>query len=268
MSLAARRGPLGRQPSGVFNFADLPDHVLYFEDSPRRVRVVFRGVTVADSRWVKLLHESGTPAVYYFPQDDVRSDLLRPSPTRRDSPWKGTAHYRSIDVDGQRSEDAVWSYPDPVAEASWLAGYLAFEWQRVDAWFEEDEQVFLEPRDPYHRIDVLHSSRHVRVLVDGETVADSTRPRLLFETGARTRYYLPAQDVRTDLLVASSRVSRCQYKGLASYFSLRLGDLLLDDLVWTYLDPSPEARKIAGLLCFQHEHQQVRLEVDATPVET
>ncbi len=84
---------------------------------------------------------------------------------------------------------------------------------------------------------------------------------------ARTRYYLPAQDVRTDLLVASSRVSRCQYKGLASYFSLRLGDLLLDDLVWTYLDPSPEARKIAGLLCFQHEHQQVRLEVAATPVD-
>lgn len=262
MSLAAGRGPLGRQPLGMFNFVELPDHVLYFEDSPRRVRVVFRGITVADSRRVKLLHESGAPAVYYFPQDDVRNDLLRPSSTRRESSWKGTAYYWSIEADGQRTEDAVWSYPDPVEEASWLSGYLAFEWQRVDAWFEEDEQVFLEPRDPYHRIDVLHGSRHVHIAVGGEVVADSVRPRLLFETGARTRYYLPAADVRSDLLVQSSRLSRCQYKGLASYFSLRLGDLLLEDVGWTYLDPSPEATKIAGLLSFHQEHQQIRLEVD------
>lgn len=267
MSLAVGRGPLGEHPSGRFNFEGLPGHVLYFEDSPRRVRVVFRGETVADSRRVKLLHETGTPAVYYFPEEDVRTDLLRASPTRVDSSHKGTATYWSLVVGDVEATDAVWSYQHPAHTAPWLAGYLAFVWDKVDAWFEEDERVFLEPRDPYHRIDALRSSRRVRLSWDGEWLASSLRPTLVFETGARTRYYLPPEDVHTDVLVQSPTLSRCQYKGLASYWSIKVGDLLVPDLVWTYLDPSPEAAKIAGLLCFRHEHVRLRLEVDGEVAE-
>ena len=94
----------------------------------------------------------------------------------------------------------------------------------MDAWYEEDEQVFVHPRGPYKRVDVLKSSRHVQVLVDGEKVADTRRPRLLFETGLPTRFYFPREDVRTEILIPSSTTTRCPYKGTASYYSVRIGD--------------------------------------------
>jgi uncharacterized protein (DUF427 family) len=261
MGLTIGTAPFGDRPGGAFN-ADLaaPPHLLYFEDSPRRVRVVFAGQTVAESGRMKLLHESGRVPCYYFPAEDVRMGLLERSATVTKSPAKGEASYWSIVVAGRRSVDAAWAYEQPVAAASWLAGFCSFTWDAVDAWFEEDEQVFGHAKDPYHRIDILAGSRHVQVRHGGVLLAESRRPMLLFETGLPVRYYLPAQDVRTDLLEPSDSHTRCPYKGVASYYSVRTADGLAADLAWYYPDPSAEAGRIGGLVCFYND--RVELAVD------
>ena len=123
----------------------------------------------------------------------------------------------------------------------------------MDAWFEEDEEVHVHARDPRVRIDVLASSRRVRIEIDGVTVADSRAPRLLFETNLRTRYYLPKTDVRMDLLESSATTSGCPYKGEARYWSVRVGDRVLADLAWSYPTPLPESQKVAGLVAFTDE---------------
>jgi uncharacterized protein (DUF427 family) len=123
----------------------------------------------------------------------------------------------------------------------------------MDAWFEEDEEVFTHPRDPYTRVDILPSSRHVRVEVDGVTLAESASPRLLFETGLPVRYYLPKTHVRMDLLTPTDSESHCPYKGQAQWWSVRVGDSLHEDLAWSYRAPLPESQKIAGLVAFYNE---------------
>ncbi|MBV8721889.1 MAG: DUF427 domain-containing protein, partial [Candidatus Eremiobacteraeota bacterium] len=159
------------------------EHWVETEPSPRHVRAVFAGATIADSKRVLLLRERGHVAVYYFPMDDVRMDLLVPTDKRTHCPYKGDASYRSIDVNGRRAENAVWAYEEPLPERVDIKGHVAFYWDKLDQWFEEDEEVFVHPRDPHHRVDACRSSRHVRVVIGGETVAESDRPVLVFETG-------------------------------------------------------------------------------------
>ena len=199
---------------------------LSFEPSPRRVRAELGGATVVDSRRPLVVWEAGKVVpVYAFPREDVREHAL--------------------------PEGAARGYDDPD-----LAGHLTLDWQAMDAWYEEDEEVFVHPRDPYKRVDVLQSSRHVRVEIDDRVVAETTRPRLLFETGLPTRYYIPQDDVRMELLAPTDHHSRCPYKGLASYWSA--GDD--ENIAWSYLDPIPEQPKIRGLIAFFNE--RVDLHVD------
>ena len=259
MSLTVGSGPFGRAPGGVFNF-EPPEGVLYFEDSPRWVRAVFNGETIVDSRCAKLLHESGHLPVYYFPEADVRMDLLEQTDRSTHCPLKGDAAYWSVRVGDRVAENAAWSYPEPIAGAPPLAGLLAFYWRALDAWFEEDEEVFVHPRDPYHRVDVLGTSRQVRIAVHGGTVAESGRALVLFETGLPPRYYLPPEDVRADVLVPSETTTRCPYKGVASYWSVEAGGTLEDDLVWSYQEPVRQVAELAGRLCFFNE--RVDLELD------
>jgi uncharacterized protein (DUF427 family) len=131
---------------------------------------------------------------------------------------------------------------------------------KMDHWYEEDEEVFVHPRDPYHRVDVLKSSRHVKIFVDGEVVAVTDRPRILFETGLPPRYYLPPEDVSEDALLPSDKKTECPYKGVASYYSVQAGGETRESLVWYYPDPIPAAADIEGHLCFFNE--KVDLEVD------
>lgn len=227
-----------------------PDHHLDFVPTRKRVRVVAQGGTVADSVATILLLEAGHSPVYYFPRADVRTDLLRPSNRRSHCPYKGEASYWSLDLDGRRVEDAVWSYEQPIDGARPIAGYLAFYWNKVDRWLEEDEEIFGHPRDPYHRVDVRPSSREVRAVLAGETIARSRRALFLFETGMPTRYYIPPQDVRMDLLTPSTTRSVCPYKGEASYWSIGIGGRSVADAAWSYPDPLPECPRIAGHICF------------------
>ncbi len=137
--------------------------------------------------------------------------------------------------------------------ASAIKDHFAFEWPKMDKWMEEDEEIFKHARDPYKRVDAMPSRRHVRVVIDGKTVADTRRPHLLFETNHPVRYYIPQEDVRMDMLVSSSTTSRCPYKGPASYWSVKIGSETFPDLVWGYMNPIPECPKIKGLVCFFHE---------------
>jgi uncharacterized protein (DUF427 family) len=236
------------------------EHVVRTEPSYRRVRVFFGGEAVADSSRTLLLLETGYLPVYYFPRDDVRFDLLEATSTSTHCPYKGDASYYTVIAGGSRYEDAVWAYPAPINAVPELKDYVAFYWDRADAWFEEDDQVFRHPRDPYHRIDTLNSSRHVEVRVNGELLADSHRPRLVFETALPVRYYLPKLDVRQDLLVPSDTRTRCPYKGEAVYWSVRVGGDLLPDLVWSYPLPIPEAPKLENLLCFFNEKVDITVD--------
>ena len=124
-----------------------------------------------------------------------------------------------------------------------------------DTWLEEDEVIRGHPRDPYHRVDVRRSSRHVRIELDGRVLADTTRPTLVFETGLPTRYYLPREDVQVELK-PSETTTICAYKGGASYWSVPGGD----DLVWGYEQPLPDAAGLAGLVAFYDEKVQVTVD--------
>ena len=261
MTLTIGTGPFGRTPGGSFNFeASGPEHVLYFEDSPRRVRGVLAGETVVDSRHPKLLHETGHLPIYYFPREEVRMDLLEPTDHSTHCPFKGDAVYWSVRVGDRLVENAVWGYPHPLPEAPPISEHVAFYFRMLDEWWEEDERIHVHPRDPYHRVDVLPSSRHVRISLEGEPLAESARPLVLFETGLPPRYYLPREDVRADVLEPSDKRTRCPYKGEAGYWSVRTAGIDEEDLVWCYADPLRAVEDIAGRLCFFDE--RVDMEVD------
>jgi uncharacterized protein (DUF427 family) len=221
--------------------------------SPKRIRVFFGGEKIADSEDVHMLWEERRVPVYYFPPDDVRTDLLEPTDHTVRWASKGEATHWSIETGGRVAENAAWSFADPKPRAAALKDLIAFEWKAMDAWFAEDEPLYVHARNPYHRIDVLRSSRRVEVVVAGETVAETERPVLLFETGLPTRYYIPRLDVRMDLLVPSDAQTECPYKGVASYYSVRVGDVLEEDIVWYYPFPLAEVRKIRDMLCFFNE---------------
>jgi uncharacterized protein (DUF427 family) len=258
VTLTMGTAPFGQAPAGAFNF-ELPDprRILYFEDSPRRVRGELAGTTVVDSVRAKLLHEHGHLPIYYFPQDDVRMELLESTDHATHCPKKGDAAYWSVRVGGRVAENAAWTYPEPLEGAPPLRGFVAFYWGALDRWLEEDEEVFVHPRDPYHRVDVLPSSRRVRVSVGDEVVAETTRPRLLFETGLPVRYYIPREDVRSESLQPAALETRCPYKGVASYFHVAAGGGLEEELAWYYPDPVAEVGGIEGHVCFFDERVDV-----------
>lgn len=244
---AERRGPLRVEPAN------------------RRVRVFLGGGLIADSDRVLLQMEDRHLPVYYFPVEDVRGDALERTDKRTRCDIKGEASYWTIRVGDRSAENAAWGYEDPVPQAARLAGHVAFYWDKMDAWFEEDDEVFVHPRSPHHRVDVLHSSRHVRVEVDGETVAETRRPRLLLETGLPARYYIPKLDVRMDLLRPSETTTRCPYKGEAAYWNVAVGKRVHEDLVWSYPAPIPECPKIENHLCFFNERADIYVDGELQP---
>jgi uncharacterized protein (DUF427 family) len=247
-----------------------PEHRVELVPAKKRVRVYFGHQLLADSSEALIVRESGQIPVYYFPKTHVQMELVTAGGenTRRSS--KGKLTRWSPQVGEMVAQEAAWGYVQPEPDYADLVDYVAFEWDAMDAWFEEDEQVFVHARDPYKRIDVLHSSRHVQVVVGGQTAADTHRPVLLFETGLPIRYYIPKLDVRMDLLLSSDTVTRCPYKGEASYYTVQAGEKQYVDLVWYYRYPLPEVGKIENLLCFYNERVDA-LYVDGelqTPPET
>jgi uncharacterized protein (DUF427 family) len=212
---------------------------LRIEQGAKRVRAYLGGRLVADTTRPSLVWEIPYYPTYYIPVADIRAELV-------DERSGEDATTYTVKVDGAKAEGAARRRAD-------LPELVRIDWDAMDSWFEEDEEVFVHPRDPHTRVDVLASSRHVRVEVDGVTVAESSSPRMLFETGLPVRYYLPKTHVRMDLLEPADTVTRCPYKGDARYWSV-LGH---KDLAWSYPAPLPESQNVAGLVCFYDEKVEV-----------
>jgi uncharacterized protein (DUF427 family) len=221
------------------------------ESGTKRVRAYLGGELVAETTHPLLVWEKPYYPAYYFPASDVRTELLEADGGVSHSPSRGDGRTFTVTAGGEERSAAALRYDaSPFQE---LRDAIRLEWDAMDAWFEEDEQVFTHPRDPYTRVDILPSSRHVRVEVDDVTIAESPKPTLLFETGLPVRYYLPKTHVRMDRLTPTETESHCPYKGQAEYWSVRVSDTDHADLAWSYRTPLPESQKIAGLISFYNE---------------
>jgi uncharacterized protein (DUF427 family) len=258
MGLMTGTGPLGKQPAGTFNFEPPPPgKTLYLEPTPKRLRVEVGGVTIADSRRAMMLHESGQQPIYYFPPQDVRVDVLEDSDRHTHCPKKGDASYYTIRAGGEEVKDGAWYYPDPLPGAPPIKGLIAFYFNRMGRWLEEGEEIGVHPRDPYHRVDVLATDRHIRVSLEGTVLAETDRAVALFESNLPARWYLPAEDVKVEL-EPSDTLTRCPYKGTASYYSAKVEGG--KDLVWYYEQPLDEVGRIKGLVCFFNEKVDIELD--------
>ena len=233
------------------------------EPSHKRVRVVFGGELIVDTDDALYVWEGPSYPHYYLPVADVAPGVLHPSGTTSHSPGRGTATHHTVRAGGREAVDAAWSYPDsPVGE---LRGRVRLDWGAMDAWVEEDEAVVVHPRDPSTRVQVLPSSRHGEVAVDGVRVAESRRPVLLYETHLPRRTYIPKLDVRMDLLVPTGTTTMCPYKGTARYWSLTTPGGVRADVAWSYPSPFRESAPIAGLVAFFDERVDLTVDGVAQP---
>jgi uncharacterized protein (DUF427 family) len=227
------------------------------ERGQKRVRGFLHGELVFDTKEPRLVWELPYFPTYYVPEEDVAAGLVASGETKS-SPSRGDAELLDVKVNGALVHHAAHRYPDsPIEE---LRSLVRFEWNLLDEWLEEDEPIYTHPRDPYTRLDILHSSRHVEIVMNGVKVAETDRPTILFETGLPPRYYLPLTDVRIELLIPSEKQTHCPYKGTANYYSLEVDGRIHEDFVWIYRSPLPESQKIAGLVAFFNE--KVDLYVD------
>jgi uncharacterized protein (DUF427 family) len=254
-------GPLSKAPGGEFNFEPPPPgRTIYLEHTPKRIRVELGGEVIADSRNAFILHESGLQPMYYFPPEDVRTDLMTSTDRHTHCPKKGDASYYTITAGGKTVENGAWYYPEPLPDAPFLTDLVAFYFDRMDRWLEEGEEIMVHPRDPYHRVDVVSTDRHIRVLLEGEVLAETDQALALFESNLPPRWYIPPEDVRAEL-TPSDTVTRCPYKGTASYHSVKRADGGDGtDLIWYYKAPLAEVGRIAGLLCFFNEKVDIELD--------
>jgi len=223
--------------------------------TPRRIRVVLGGATIGDSTDAKLGYAAGSHPEYLLPVADVTWSALTV-----DEDAGGTDPFG----DYHTIRAAIGAAPlGRRYVAGHAEGLVQLTFDAVDAWFEEDEQIWFHARDPYRRVDVTESSRHVEITVDGVTVARTDRPRLVTETGLPERWYVPRADVDWSKLSPSNTSSACQYKGIASWFDVEVdGHDRLVDVVWGYERPVSDAPKLAGLVAFYAEHAAVETYVD------
>jgi len=252
-------GPFGHAPAGVFT----PGMVL-IDPYPRRMRGVLDGETIVDSTRGQLVHEPGRLPRCFFPPADVRTDLLVSGPPGVPSEALGESQVWDLRLGDRLVERAAIAYPSPPPEAARVAGHIALYWRVMDEWYEEDMPAVAHIRDPYHRVDALPSSRHVRVSLDGVTLAESERAVVIYETGLVPRWYFPRADVRVEL-EPSDYVSRCAYKGEAVYWSVVVGDTPHVNLAWTYVEPRHDAEPARDRVAFFNE--RVDLDVDGAREE-
>jgi uncharacterized protein (DUF427 family) len=258
MSLSLGTGPLGHAPAGAFNF-DLagaaPPRRIYFADFLPRVRAAVAGRTVLDTTRGKLLYETGIMPRLYAPVEDFDEVVLSRTDHTTHCPFKGDASYWSVTVNGASRENAVWAYESPIDEAAWLEGYASLYHEQANEWRVEDERALGgHLRDPFTRIDVLPSSRRVRITAGEEVLADSDGAVLLFETGLAPRAYVPRDDVGASIEPADKRTI-CPYKGQARYWTV--GGV--SEAAWSYESPRPEATGIAGHLAFDPDRVNVQV---------
>jgi uncharacterized protein (DUF427 family) len=233
------------------------------EPSPKRVRVFVEGVPVIDSTRVFLLFEPGRLPVYYFPKQDVRMDLLTPRPSPKKPGAKGPATLWTLNVGDRVVEDALFSFEEsPPAGCPDLSGLIAMYGAKMDSVFEEEEEVFGHARDPYHRIETLRSARHIKVVSDGQVLAETSRSVMLLESNLPPRYYIPKLDCRLDILEPSPTSTLCPYKGRATqYWSAGK----VSDVAWCYPAPTLACAPIANHVAFFQECVEIFVDGELVP---
>jgi uncharacterized protein (DUF427 family) len=223
----------------------------HVEPVPRRIRAFLAGEIVLDTTRALYVWEWPHYPQYYIPLPDVRSDLLVPENYSQHSP-RGDVTVHGLRVRDIHRLHAARLLGDSPVEG--LSGTIRFDWASLDAWFEEDEEVFVHPRNPYVRVDALRSTRTVRVEVEGAGLAESFSPIMVFETGLPTRYYFNRTEVDFSHLTPSDTVTACPYKGTTTgYWSMQVGERVHRDLAWSYEFPTRELLPIAGLIAFYNE---------------
>ena len=263
MGLSWQQGPLGRDPNGRFLTASpMPERLIFAEPLRRRMSVELGGSIVARSDDAVLVFEPARYPVAYFPIGDIAAGVLRATDRRTTHPDLGeTKWFDVVGGDGQIARRAAWQHVDPPPQAAAFGDTVAFAWRKVDAFYEEDERILGHAADPYHRIDIRRSSRHLVVRKDNQLVADTHAPLVLYESGFAPRWYVPRADVVAEALHPVGGQTFCPYKGLASYYDI--GDAR--NAAWSYRAPFDEMARIADLVSF--EPDKVTIMIDGERLE-
>jgi uncharacterized protein (DUF427 family) len=241
--------------------ADYPQLIVetdHIEPVPRRIRAMLGGKVVLDTTRALYVWEWPPYPQFYIPVDDVDPTLLVDE-GHEQRLHRGTTRRVGLKAGDQHRPSAASVYGDDALEG--LADTVRFDWEALDAWFEEDEEVFVHPRSPYARVDALRSTRTVRVELDGVVLGESTSPVMVFETGLPTRYYLNRMDLRWEHLVPTETVTECPYKGTTSgYWTVVTPQGTYEDLAWAYDFPTRQLSPIAGLIAFYNEKVDIFLD--------
>jgi uncharacterized protein (DUF427 family) len=257
MGLSWQQGPLAADSIGRFLVPEpLPERMLFAEPLRRRMRVRFGGEWIADSEDVVLLHEPARYPVAYFPLGDITAGALElDGRTTQHRDFGPTTWYtvRAGEYDKPR---AAWQHIELPGHARDLKERVAFAWRAMDAFYEEDERIVGHAADSYHRIDIRQSSRHLVVRSDDRVIADTSAPLVLYESGFAPRWYVPRADVDESALTPSEGQTFCPYKGLASYYDV----VDVPRAAWSYQDAWTEVGRIAGLVSFEPDEVEVRLD--------
>lgn len=267
MGLSWQQGPLGRNPNGQFLVPDMPPRVLYAEPLRRRMRVELGGRTVVQSDDAVLLFEPGRYRVAYFPLEDFAEDALRPTERRTQHPDLGETAWFEVDGETREAARGAWQHVALPGYASILAGKVALAWRAMDGFYEEDDRILGHASDPYHRIDIRHSTRHLVVRSGDRVIADTSSPLVLYESGFAPRWYVPRGDVVAEELIPSDLQTFCPYKGIASYFDIEG----VPNAAWSYRAPLDEMAAIGDLVSFEPDRVEVTLDgerLDAAPGQT
>jgi uncharacterized protein (DUF427 family) len=233
------------------------DHI---EPVPRRIRAMLAGEVVLDTTKALYVWEWPNYPQYYIPIADVNRALLV------DEQHSERLHRGSAQLHGLRVGAIVRPSSARLYLDGSVAGAIRFDWDALDAWFEEDEEVFVHPRNPYTRVDALRSTRRVRVELDGALLAESSSPVMVFETGLPTRYYFNRTELNFSHLVPTETVTACPYKGRTSgYWSVRVANSTHPDLAWAYDFPTRQVLPIAGMIAFYNEKVDITIDGELLP---
>jgi uncharacterized protein (DUF427 family) len=245
---------------------DYPQRIVpvnHVEPVPRRIRATLAGKVVIDSRKVQYVWEWPHFPQYYIPIADIDPAILIDE-EHEEHLRRGTARRLGVRAGAEERKGVAHHYV--ASDIEGIAGNVRFDWSAMDSWFEEDEQVFVHPRDPYSRVDALRSDSLVTIEFEGLVLAESPRTVMVFETGLPTRYYFDRLDVRFEHLQPSDTVTSCPYKGTTSgYWSVAIDGSVTPDLAWAYDFPTRQLAPIAGLIAFYNE--KVDVTVDGTRLE-
>jgi uncharacterized protein (DUF427 family) len=256
MGLSWQQGPLGRNPNGRFLVPGMPERVLYAEPLRRRMRAELGTRTVVRSDDVVLLFEPGRYPVAYFPITDFAEGALRPIDHRSTHPELGETAWFEVIGGTRDAARGAWQHIALPEHAGILDGKIALAWRAMDAFYEEDDRILGHAADPYHRIDIRHTSRHIVVHAGDRLVADTTSPIVLYESGFAPRWYVPRDDVVADALTLTTLQTFCPYKGVASYYDVDSAQ----NAAWSYRAPFDDMAAIGDLVSFEPDRVEVTLD--------